>query len=342
MRGRRSDRGRGVRRPRRATRRAGGAGRRRVERTRDARCVAGGRGRSRRGRAGARRRRRARGSSGNTPRSTELRHGDRRGRSGGGTARAGREVPRVARAHLAERRGAVVRGGEQPKGERTRACSACVRMASATRRGVGTFPPTGEYEKGVGKIQTGWLRGASANARVGGNPRVVNPGRKLATPSAPRGRSKARDPRVINPSGFPEPVAAPEISKSAVRPERTSHDADARPSSIGPPSPLGRATARARAAPRLDRANDSRARVSVVGFRPARAERRRPRGRAAAPSTGVSEPPRRARRSGSDAARRRRSGTQAANRSSTNGARSSVHAGSRTPRKKSGESRVFS
>ena len=145
-----------------------------------------------------------------------------------------------------------MRGGEQPNGERTRACSACVRMASATRRGVGTFPPTGEYEKGVGKIQTGWLRGTSANARVGGNPRVVNPGRKLATPSAPRGRSKARDPRVINPSGFPEPVAAPEISKSAVRPERTSHDADARPSSIGPPSPLGRVDgARARrAAPR--------------------------------------------------------------------------------------------
>ena len=234
-----------------------------------------------------------------------------------------------------------MRGGEQPKGERTRACSACVRMASATRRGVGTFPPTGEYEKGVGKIQTGWLRGTSANARVGGNPRVVNPGRKLATPSAPRGRSKARDPRVINPSGFPSP----------------------RPRSRNPPfDPNGRATtrtlvhhrsahrrpsdgwtARARAAPRLDRSNDSRARVSVVGLRPARAERRRPRGRAAAPSTGVSEPPRRARRSGSDAARPAsdRGRRQRTARLRTGRGRAFTP-GSRTGRKKSGESRVFS
>ena len=234
-----------------------------------------------------------------------------------------------------------MRGGEQPKGERTRACSACVRMASATRRGVGTFPPTGEYEKGVGKIQTGWLRGTSANARVGGNPRVVNPGRKLATPSAPRGRSKARDPRVINPSGFPEPVAAaPEISKSAVRPERTSHDADARPSSIGPPSPLGRVDgARARRAAPRPRERFARAGIGrgvQAGARraatPARARRGALDGRFRAAAEGASV---RVRRRAAGVG----SGTQAANRSST---RSSVHAGSRTPRKKSGESRVFS
>ena len=220
-----------------------------------------------------------------------------------------------------------MRGGEQPKGERTRACSACVRMASATRRGVGTFPPTGEYEKGVGKIQTGWLRGASANARVGGNPRVVNPGRKLATPSAPRGRSKARDPRVINPSGFPEPVAAPEISKSAVRPERTSHDADARPSSIGPPSPLGRVDgARARRAAPRPRERFARAGIGrgvQAGARraatPARARRGALDGRFRAAAEGASV---RVRRRAAGAG----SGTQAANRSSTNGARSSVHA----------------
>ena len=212
-----------------------------------------------------------------------------------------------------------MRGGEQPKGERTRACSACVRMASATRRGVGTFPPTGEYEKGVGKIQTGWLRGASANARVGGNPRVVNPGRKLATPSAPGGDRKRETLELLIRPVSPNPSPRP-------RSRNPPFDPNGRATTRTLVHPSDGWTARARAAPRLDRAKDSRARVSIVGFRPARAERRRPRGRAAAPSTGVSEPPRRARRSGSDAARRRRSGTQAANRSSTNGARSSVHA----------------
>ena len=229
-----------------------------------------------------------------------------------------------------------MRGGEQPKGERTRACSACVRMASATRRGVGTFPPTGEYEKGVGKIQTGWLRGASANARVGGNPRVVNPGRKIATPSAPRGRSKARDPRVINPSGFPEPVAAPEISKSAVRPERTSHDADARPSSIGPPSPLGRVDgARARRAAPRPRERFARAGIGrgvQAGARraatPARARPRR------------AFPSRRGGRVGPRPTPRGRRRQRTARLRTGRGR--AFTPGSRTGRKKSGESRVFS
>ena len=203
-------RGRGVRRPRRATRRAGGAGRRRVERTRDARCVAGGRGRSRRGRAGARRRRPRADPSGNTPRSTELRHGDRRGRSGGHRARREGGTARRARAHPRSVEGRSCAVANNRRGNvRVRAARAFEWRA---RRGAGweRSHRRASTKRGVGKIQTGWLRGASANARVGGTT-GREPWTKTRDAERAPGAIEARDPRVINPSGFPEPVAAPEI-----------------------------------------------------------------------------------------------------------------------------------